>query len=110
MICGFATYFIQNNKILLFDFRFPDADSRKALIWYLSRLATKNNYKGIVSFCQEKGTQSKLLRKSLFMTNPFQKGPLSDRPPFLIYSDEKTMERYGDPAKWCITAYEYDAF
>ncbi len=107
---GFVVYFIQNNKILLFDFRFSDNTSRKALIGYLSKLVSKNKYKGIVSLCQDGGFQSKLLKKSLFIANPFRKGPLSDRPPFLIFSDRETMEKYADPGKWCITAYDYDAF
>ncbi len=110
VVKGFVVYFIQNNKILLFDFRFSDPSSRKALIGYLSKQVSKNKYKGIVSFCQDGGFQSKLLKKSLFIANPFRKGPLSDRPPFLIFSDNETMEKYADPGKWCITAYDYDAF
>ena len=108
-ISGFVIFNIQNNKIFLFDFIFGNIVSRKALLWYLSKLVLKNKYKGIVSFCQENTLQSHQLKSCLFISNPFKKGPLSDKPPFLIYSDEKTMSEYADPAKWFVTAYDYDA-
>jgi hypothetical protein len=107
--CGFIVFYVQNNKIVLFDFKFADRAAQKALSWYLSRVVVKNNYKGIVSFCQEAGFQSRLLKKSFFVSNPFKKGPLSEKPPFLIYADETTMKKYADPEKWRITAYDYDA-
>ncbi|HMK25847.1 MAG TPA: GNAT family N-acetyltransferase [Chitinophagaceae bacterium] len=106
---GFVVYFVQNNKILLFDFVFKDADSKKALLWYLSKEVVKNKYKGIVSFCQENGFESHLLKRNFFISNPFKKGPLSDKPPFLIYSDEETMEKFSSRDKWALTAYDYDA-
>jgi hypothetical protein len=106
---GFVVYFVQNNKILLFDFVFKDTDSKKALLWYLSKEVVKNKYKGIVSFCQEDSFESQQLKKSFFISNPFKKGPLSDKPPFLIYSDEEIMEKFSSPDKWALTAYDYDA-
>jgi len=69
----------------------------------------KNKYKGIVSFCQENGFESHLLKRNFFISNPFKKGPLSDKPPFLIYSDEETMEKFSSRDKWALTAYDYDA-
>jgi hypothetical protein len=108
-IKGFVVYFIQKDKILLFDFVFKNTIAQKALIWYLSRIVSRNNYKGIVSFCQEDSFQSRQLKKSFFVSNPFKKGPLSETPPFLIYSEEETMEKYSDPGKWSVTAYDYDA-
>ncbi len=109
IIRGFIVFYVQNNKILLFDFNFADRSAQKALSWYLSRVVVKNNYKGIVSFCQEGSFHSRLLKKSFFLSNPFKIGPLSEKPPFLIYADEAIMTKYADPGKWHITAYDYDA-
>ncbi len=106
---GFIVFYVQNNKIVLFDFKFTNRTAQKMLLWYLSGIVVKNNYKGIVSFCQENGIQSRQLKKSFFISNPFKKGPLPEKPPFLIYADETTMAKYADPGKWCITAYDYDA-
>lgn len=106
---GFVVYYIQNNKIFLFDFIFTGAIARRALSWYLSKEVVENNYKGIISFCQEGGFQSRELKKSGFVSNPFKKGPLSERSPFLIYADETTMTKFSDPGKWSVTAYDYDA-
>jgi hypothetical protein len=106
---GFVVYYVHNNKITLFDFIFSNAVSRRALIYFLSKLVTKNGYKGIVAFCKEQGVHSQQLKRSLFISNPFNKGPLSGKSPFLIYSDEDTMEKYANPDKWSVTAYDYDA-
>ena len=108
-INGFIIYYVQNNKIFLFDFIFSNEAARRALTWYLSKTVVRNNYKGIIAFCQEDGDQSRQLKKSGFVSNPFKKGPLSGRPPFLIYGDEETMAKFSDAAKWSITAYDYDA-
>ncbi|HKC37284.1 MAG TPA: GNAT family N-acetyltransferase [Chitinophagaceae bacterium] len=108
-ITGFVAYFIQNNKIFLFDFIFNNTRARKALLWYLSKTVVKNNYKGIIAFCQERGLQSRQLKKGGFMSNPFKKGPLSGKSPFLLYGDDAIMTKFSDPDKWSVTAYDYDA-
>lgn len=109
IIQGYVVFYENNNKIFLFDFNFAKPGSRKALLWYLSRWVIKNKHKGIVSFCKENDSQSRELKKSMFISNPFRKGPLTEKPPFLILSDEQTMEKYSNAGLWHITAYDYDA-
>jgi hypothetical protein len=106
---GYIVYLVQNDKIFLLDFFFTGAASRKALFWNLSRLVLKKKYKGILALCQEQGWQSRELKKSNFMVNPFRKGPLSDRPPLTILGEDQFMEQFADPSKWALTAYDYDA-
>jgi hypothetical protein len=108
-VTGFVVYYVQNNKIFLFDFIFTNASARRALQWYLSKTVVKNNYKGIISFCQEGGFQSSQLKKNGFVSNPFNKGPLAEKSPFLIYTDDEKMTKFSDPGKWSVTAYDYDA-
>ncbi len=108
-ISGYIIYYILYNRIYLFDFSFSDKRSGNALFWYLSREVVKQKYQGIMSFSQENGIHSRLLRKKGFVSNPFSKGPLSVKPPFLIYSDTDTMHRFMQPGQWHITAYDHDA-
>jgi len=108
-VSGFIVYYILGNKIFLFDFIFIDGAARRALLWYLSKMVVQTNYKGIIAFCQEGGYQSRELKKSGFVSNPFKEGPLSERPPFLIYGDEVTMTKLSRADKWSVTAYDYDA-
>lgn len=108
-ISGFIVFYVQNNKIFLFDFIFTNANARRALLWYLSKIVVKNNYKGIIAFCQQNELQSRQLIRSWFVSNPFKKGPLSERPPFLINGEELMMTKFSSADKWSITAYDYDA-
>lgn len=108
-VMGYAVYYINDNKLILFDFIFLNPKSQKALIWFLSKLVTTKGYKAIIAYCQEKGTREKQLRSSLFISNPFKKGPLSERTPFIFFSDEANLKKYSQPANWQMTSYDHDA-
>lgn len=106
---GYVIYYILDNKLILFDFLFLTKKAEKKLLSFLSELVRKNNYRGIISFCQENGEQAKVLRKNAFLSNPLRKGPLSEKTPFIFYADEPTMNKYLSPEKWQITGYDHDA-
>lgn len=106
---GYAIYYINDNKLILFDFVFSTATCRRALIWYLSELVNKNHYKAIIAYCQKNGVNEKQLRDSLFLTNPFKKGPLTERTPFIFFADEEVMKKYQLTQQWQITSYDHDA-
>lgn len=106
---GYAIYYIQKNKMILFDFKFGTKKAEKALLWYLSKSAVKNNFKGIISFCQEAGTQSLIFKRNYFIINPFKKGPLSEKTPFIFFAPETVMNKFSSPDKWQIKAYDHDA-
>jgi len=106
---GYAIYYINDNKLILFDFVFSTNKCRKALLWYLSKIVSKNNYKAIIAYCQENGSKEKELKRSLFLINPFKKGPLTERTPFIFFADEEVMKKYQSPQQWQITSYDHDA-
>ena len=108
-VLGYAVYYINDNKLILFDFIFYTAKSRRALIWYLSKVVTKNKYKAIIAYCQEKGDREKQLKRSFFISNPFKKGPLSERTPFIFFAEEQVMEKYALPQHWQMCSYDHDA-
>lgn len=106
---GYALYYIQDGKMILFDFIFHNKNARNALIWFLSRKVAQKAYKGIIAYCQENGMHAQQLLKSGFIVNPFKKGPLKERTPFIFYSTEEIMNKYSDASKWQITSYDHDA-
>ena len=106
---GYICYYVENNKIFLFDFVFSTKASRKSLIKYLKNRAIKEDLKGIVAFCQENGLSARQLKQSRFITNPFKRGPLNVKTPFMFYSDEETMNKFSTPDCWSIKSYDHDA-
>jgi hypothetical protein len=106
---GYAIYYVLNEKMILFDFIFNTKKAEKGLLWYLSKEVLKNNYQGIIAFCQEKGDQAKLLQSNRFIKNPFKKGPLSEKTPFIFFASEEEMNKYSAHDKWQITGYDHDA-
>ena len=108
-IDGYVTYYVQNNKTFLFDFVFETPASRKTLTNYLKRQVIKEKQKGIIAFCQEDHNTATDLKRSGFLKNPFNRGPLHEKTPFIFYTDEKTMKRFGTAASWSITSYDHDA-
>lgn len=106
---GYVCYYIQNHKILLFDFVFDSKASQKSLIKYIKNQVVKENLKGIVAFCQENGFSANQLKQSGFLINPFNRGPLSEKTPFIFYSDEETMNKFSTADCWTINSYDHDA-
>ncbi len=106
---GYLIYYIQQNKIILFDFKFSTAQSRKALFWYIAQKTVSNKFKGIVAFCQEDGINAGYLKAGGYWANPFKKGPLSEKTPFIFYADEENLHKYANSKSWEVTAYDHDA-
>jgi len=106
---GYICYYIDNRKIFLFDFVFTTPKSQKSLLGNLKRRVVKEKLKGIVTFCQENNPLVNKLKRSGFLMNHFKRGPLSDTPPLLFYSDEKSMSKFSNPNCWSIISYDHDA-
>jgi hypothetical protein len=108
-IQGYVIYYINSNKLILFDFLFSSPKAEKALFRYLSEINNKNGLKGIVSFTKENGSRAITLKKNGFISNPFKKGPLSERTPFIFFAEKDVIEMFASPDKWNITGYDHDA-
>lgn len=107
---GFVCFSIQGDKLILLDFVFRSPQSRKALIVSLSKLVFADKLKGVVAFCQERGYSAKHLLLSGFIINPFNKGPLSRKTPFIFYADEEIMNRFSNESFWIINSYDHDSW
>ena len=43
------------------------------------------------------------------MSNPFKKGPLSQKIPFIFYSLNEVMKENNDHNKWFISSFDHDS-
>jgi hypothetical protein len=106
---SYLCYYIATNKVVLFDFHFQDSRAAKALMGYIKNIKLGSDAKGIIAFCQENSHYSRTLQKCGFLNNPFSKGPLSARTPFIFYTSDEGMKRYNVPGKWLINSFDHDA-
>lgn len=108
-VTGYICYYITDNKIFLFDYAFKTKMDGRVLIKGLKKTILNNELKGIVAFCQQNSYYSKMLKGLGFISNPFKKGPLSEKTPFIFFAGKEKMERYNDPLKWLINSFDHDA-
>jgi GNAT superfamily N-acetyltransferase len=109
IIEGFICFYIESKKIFLFDFVFKTKKAEKALVGKLKKLVLKEKLEGVLAFCQQDSMPFLQLKRRGFIANPFSSGPLSEKTPFIFYSDNETMERYNRRESWFITSYDHDA-
>jgi len=106
---SYLCYYINNDKIILFDFSFANIKEGKAMIGQLKNEFLKTKCKAILTFLQENSVYSKTLKKMGFISNPFSKGPLSIKVPFIFYSDNEHLLEFNDKNKWLINSFDHDA-
>lgn len=108
-VSGYVCYYLTGNKIFIFDYSFKTKTEGKVLMKALKNIMLNSGLKGLVGFCQENSYHSKLLKDFGFISNPFKKGPLSERTPFIFFADSVTLKKYNDPGKWLINSFDHDA-
>ncbi|MCB9446964.1 MAG: GNAT family N-acetyltransferase [Flavobacteriales bacterium] len=106
--CSYLTYYKQKDKLILFDFYADPSGKGRQLFNYLKAAMGKDT-KGIVAFLQENSLQSRLLKKYGFIRNPFNRGPLHERVPFIFYASENEMEQFDKSTFWAIHSFDHDA-
>ncbi len=106
---GYIVYTQQENKLILFDFSFHNKQAKRRLMQYLSAVVVQKKLQGVIAFCQENGEQSKILKQHFYISNPFNKGPLHEKVPFIIFTDDARFDKYSDAKKWSVTSYDHDA-
>ena len=107
---SFIIYFVSNNTIQLFDFHFSDKKEARQLIQSIFSIENHSqNIKGILAFCQENGIWCKTLQKVGFISNPFSKGPLSYKTPFITFTKLEDNNTIQLPSSWNISPYDHDS-
>ncbi|MFM1875602.1 MAG: hypothetical protein RL266_1339 [Bacteroidota bacterium] len=106
---SYIIFYVDKDKLVLFDIGISKIESGKTMMKFLNREVVKKGFKGIIAFCMEHGTDAKTLRQLGFWSNPFSFGPLNERVPFILYSNEEEMDQYMLPSDWTITTYDHDS-
>lgn len=106
---SYITYYEEVDKLILFDFYFSDNFLGINLFNYLKSKLTCN-HKGIIALVQENSFWSITLRSYGFLSNPFKRGPLHERVPFIFYACEDYMSSFSNEKKWQINSFDHDAF
>lgn len=107
---GYLSFYVRNDKIFVFDFAFSTETSRKALIENLKKRTVAANLSGIVAFCQENGLASRELKRAGFLSNPFGRGPGSQKTPFMFYADDETMREFAAGDCWSVKSFDHDSY
>ena len=98
-----------DDKLVLFDFYFDNKISAKRLISHLKYTLSQSKNKGIIAFVQENAEFATQLQAHGFISNPFSKGPLSAKVPFIFYTDTEGLKKYNVTEKWLIHSFDHDA-
>ena len=109
---GYVIFYIQNNKIMLFDANFADeAGSCEFFLFkWLDKKVLTNKYNGIVTFSQSNIPFSKILKRKGFIVNNLGIGPLKQKLPFMVYTENDTFEEINNPNFWAVKPIYHDSF
>jgi hypothetical protein len=109
---GYVIFYIQNNKIMLFDIGFSgnDRSYEKLLFYWLDKFVNDNNLSGIISFSQKDILFSETLKRNGFLINNTGIGPLKNKLPFMVYTDEKNATLVENIKNWAVTPVYHDSF
>ena len=106
---GYIAWYVQDRKLIIFDLQADRGRARRILLNALGSIVVKNNYRGLIAYAQDGGHTSQHFTHNLFFSNPFRKGPLSERTPFIFYATEEQMQKFDHKKAWEMTAYDHDA-
>ena len=106
---GYICYYWDGAKIFLFDFYFPNGRVRRAMLGWLKREALRDGGKGIVAWGKEGGEVTRHLTAGGFISNPFSRGPLHEKRPFIFFADEATMNKFSTSDSWHLESFDHDA-
>jgi hypothetical protein len=105
---SFLTYYVEEDKLIIFDFYFLNTTSGKQLLNFV-KSKLNDGHKGIISFQKELSENAKILTRHGFLYNPFKFGPLNIRTPFIIYSDKASILKYNNQDYWNISSFDHDS-
>jgi hypothetical protein len=111
-LAAYVIFYIQNNKIMLFDFGFSESERNFERLFFawLDKEVIRNKYNAIVTFSQSNTMFSQTLKRNGYISNKLGFGPLSYRLPFMVYTEEKTYNLVNNPQNWTVSPIYHDSF
>ena len=109
-ISSYVVYYTEKSTIQLIDYYFESISQGRQLINYLIKQENKKqSIKGILAFCQDNGEWSVILKKIGFISNPFSKGPLSYKTPFITFTDHSDYIKIKSSIDWNLSPFDHDS-
>ena len=106
---SYLSYYFSDGKIFLFDFYFSTTFSGRKLVNYLKKEVLKNKAKGIITLAQYNSPFFIQLHKRGFFHNPFSKGPLNTKIPFIFLTQENGIIDFSNSSNWNVSPYDHDS-
>jgi hypothetical protein len=104
---AYIIYFLEKNKCIILDFYYNNS---KSLNCILKKISESESFSIYLYFGQEKCSKTKKLVSNSFFSNPFNKGPLSQKTPFIIYSRNRNDQEIIENKKnWNVTPVYHDS-
>jgi hypothetical protein len=94
--------------VYLLDFWEEAPGAGAAVIRSLNRAATLPGSRGLLTACQPGSVPAAMLARYMFLRNPFNRGPASEKTPFITYGSAPVPEAECS-AGWQITAVDFDS-
>jgi len=109
---AYVIYCVQNNKILICDFAEspPRSTALKLLFRFIDYAVATNKYKGVFSFTNDDSDFAKTLTDNGFVVNNINAGPLKEKIPFMVLTDEYNYTVVNKPTLWNINPLYHDSF
>jgi hypothetical protein len=110
LITSYIIYYIEQQVIQLIDYSFETKSEARQLVKHVIQKEKKTHpIKGVLVFCQENGLWIKFLKKIGFMSNPFSKGPLAYKTPFINITNQEELAKISDKKNWNISPFDHDS-
>jgi hypothetical protein len=109
-VTGYLVYYRNEDKLFVFDWGFVERAAEHRLFGTLKNMVAKDKtLKGLVSMTKPGGQAYKTMRRNGFIYNPFKKGPLTERTPFIVYMKGEKAAGLETGADWEPGPYDHDA-
>lgn len=106
---GYIIYYLEDGKVFIFDFVVSNQKVSKALLKKAYKFCFENQCSGVISVAAAGSLMAKRLKKAGFLHNPFSKGPLHVRVPFMVLVDNKQDTNFLRPENWLIEPSGHDS-
>lgn len=107
---GYVVYYKSGDKLFLFDWFFLSGKAERRLIGAMKdEMGKDNQIKGIITLIKKGSPVHKRLKRNWFIFNPFSRGPLHEKTPFIVYAKGKDADLFLNAGLWQPMPYDHDS-
>jgi hypothetical protein len=105
---AYAVFRRSADFVYLLDFHETGRGAGRGVMRALNREASRPGCRGLLTACQSNGDMDRLLRRYFYLANPFDRGPASEKTPFIIYGKPPAPAATTEQG-WQITSIDFDS-